>query len=135
MKYRVTLNGRVYEVIVEKGQAILADEYEAMAPSAAPAAAPAAAAPVAAPAAPAPAAPAAAAPLAAGEAVTAPLPGTVVAVKVSAGQSVRSGEILAVIEAMKMENEVLAPKDGLVAQVVASQGSTVKTGDPLVILS
>lgn len=131
MKYKVTLNGRVYEVVVEKGQAILADEYEALAP-----AAPAAAAPAAAPAAAAPAAaaPAAAAPIAAGEPVTAPLPGTVVAIKVTAGQAVKSGDVLAVIEAMKMENEVLAPKDGTVAQVVAAQGAAVKTGDPLVVL-
>lgn len=133
MKYKITLNGRVYEVVVEKGQAILADEYEAMAPAApAPAAPAAAAAPVAAAA---PAAPAAAASIAAGEPVNAPLPGTVVSVKVSAGQAVKSGDILAVIEAMKMENEVLAPKDGTVAQVVVAQGAAVKTGDPLVVLS
>lgn len=129
MKYKITLNNRVYEVVVEKGQAILADEYEAMAP-----AAPAPAAPAAAPAAAAAPAPAAAAPLAAGETITAPLPGTVVAVKVTAGQAVKSGDVLAVIEAMKMENEVLAPRDGAVAQVVASQGAAVKTGDPLVVL-
>lgn len=133
MKYKVTLNDKTYEVIVEKGQAILADEYEALVPAAA------APAPAAAPAAPAAAAPAAApaAPVvtAAGDPVCAPLPGVVVAIKVTAGQAVKGGELLAVIEAMKMENEVLAPKDGTVAQVVASQGASVKTGDPLVILA
>ncbi|MCD7829917.1 MAG: biotin/lipoyl-binding protein, partial [Clostridiales bacterium] len=74
-------------------------------------------------------------PVAAGEPVTAPLPGTVVSMKVSAGQAIKSGDIVAIIEAMKMENEVLAPRDGTVAQVVAGQGTAVKTGDPLVILS
>lgn len=132
MKYKVTLNDKTYEVIVEKGQAILADEYDAMAPAAAAPAAPAA--PAAAPAA-VPAAPAAPAVTAAGEPVNAPLPGTVVAIKVSQGQAVKGGELLAVIEAMKMENEVLAPKDGTVAQIVASQGAAVKTGDPLLILA
>ncbi|MCD7837726.1 MAG: acetyl-CoA carboxylase biotin carboxyl carrier protein subunit, partial [Clostridiales bacterium] len=63
------------------------------------------------------------------------LPGTVVSMKVSAGQTIKSGDIVAIIEAMKMENEVLAPRDGTVAQVVAGQGTAVKTGDPLVILS
>jgi glutaconyl-CoA decarboxylase len=133
MKYKITLNDKTYEVIVEKGQAILADEYDALAPAAAapaaPAAAPVAAAPAAAP------APAAAAPVAGGDPITAPLPGTVVAVKVTAGQAVKSGELVAVIEAMKMENEVLAPRDGTVAQIVAAQGTAVKTGDPLVVLS
>ncbi|MCQ2441916.1 MAG: biotin/lipoyl-binding protein [Oscillospiraceae bacterium] len=129
MKYKITLNDKTYEVIVEKGQAILADEYDAMAPAAA---APVAAAPVAA----APAAPAAApAGPVTGEPVTAPLPGTVVSVKVTAGQAVKSGELLAVIEAMKMENEVLSPRDGTVAQIVAAQGTAVKTGDPLVTLA
>jgi glutaconyl-CoA decarboxylase len=56
-------------------------------------------------------------------------------VKVTAGQAVKSGELVAVIEAMKMENEVLAPRDGTVAQIVAAQGTAVKTGDPLVVLS
>lgn len=131
MKYKITLNDKTYEVVVEKGQAILADEYDAMAPAAAAPAAPAAA--PAAAAAPAPAA-APAGPVT-GEPVTAPLPGTVVAVKVAAGQAVKSGELVAVIEAMKMENEVLAPRDGTVAQIVAAQGTAVKTGDPLITLA
>lgn len=138
MKYKITLNNKTYEVIVEKGQAILADEYDAAAPVTIPVAGGvpvAPAAPAAAPAAAAPAAPAAAAPLAAGEPITAPLPGTVVKIAVSAGQAVKSGDLLAIIEAMKMENEVLSPRDGTVVQIVGSQGAAVKTGDPLVILS
>ena len=130
MKYKVTLNGKVYEVEVEKGEAILAAEYEAAAPAAAPAtpaAAPAAAAPAA--------APAAGAALASGEVIAAPLPGSVVAIKVNAGEAVKRGQILVLIEAMKMENEVVAPRDGVVAQVAAKSGQTVSTGDALLVLS
>ena len=133
MKYKVTLNNRVYEVEVEAGKAMLLDEYEVAAPAApAPvvAAAPVAAAPVAAPAAaPAPAA------IAAGEAVTAPMPGTILRVNVAQGQAVKEGELLCVLEAMKMENEIFAPKAGSVAQVVVSKGSSVNTGDVLVVIA
>lgn len=130
MKYKVTLNGKVYEVEVEKGEAILVDEYEAMAPAPAPAAAP-----VATPATPAPAA-APAAPAAAGaNAVTSPLPGTVLEVKVSAGQAVKSGDLMFIIEAMKMENEVLAPRDGTVTKIIANKGSSVETGAALAELA
>ena len=132
MKYKVTLNGRTYEVEVEAGKAMLLDEYEAVAPTAAPVAAPAAApAPVAAPAA-APA-PAAAAPVA-GDAVTAPMPGNILKVNVTAGQAVKEGDVLVVLEAMKMENEILAPKACTVKQVLVSKGSTVDTGATLVVL-
>lgn len=132
MKYKVTLNSKVYEVEVEEGTAMLVDEYEAYVP--APAPAPVAAAPVPA-AAPAPAPAPAAAPQAAGEVVASPLPGTVLQVKVSAGESVKAGQLLLIIEAMKMENEVLAPRDGTVAQIVAAKGATVNTGDALIVLS
>ncbi len=132
MKYKVTLNGRTYEVEVEAGKAMLLDEYEAVVPTAAPVAAPAAApAPVAAPAA-APA-PAAAAPVA-GEAVTAPMPGNILKVNVTPGQAVKEGDVLVVLEAMKMENEILAPKACTVKQVLVSKGSTVDTGATLVVL-
>ena len=133
MKYKVTLKGRTYEVEVEAGEAILLDEYEAIAPSA-PAAAPAAAAPAAAPAPAAAAAPAAHAVTGAGDPVNAPMPGNILKVNVSQGQAVKSGDVLCVLEAMKMENEIMAPKDGTVTQVLVSKGSTVDTGAPLVVI-
>lgn len=133
MKYKVTLNGKTYEVEVEAGKAMLLDEYEAYAP--APAAAPAAAAP--APAAAPAAAPATPAPvaLAAGETVAAPMPGNILKINCTQGAAVKSGDILIILEAMKMENEILAPRDGTVAQVVVAQGATVDTGAPLVVLA
>ena len=130
MKYKVTLNGRTYEVEVEAGKAMLLDEYEAIVPSApaAPAAAPAAAAPAA------PAATAAPVVTGAGEAVNAPMPGTILKVNVTQGQKVAEGAVLCVLEAMKMENEILAPKAGTVTQVLAAKGATVDTGAPLVVI-
>ena len=131
MKYKITLNNRIYEVEVEAGKAMLLDEYEAVAPAAP--AAPVAAAPVAA----APAAPAAAAAPAvtgAGEAVNAPMPGTILKVSVAQGQAVKAGDVLVLLEAMKMENEIKAPKAGTVTQVVTSKGASVNTGDPLVVI-
>ena len=132
MKYKVTLNGRTYEVEVEQGKAMLTDEYEAYAPAPAAPAAPAAAAP-AAPAAPAPAADPAV--TAAGEPVNSPMPGTILRVEVTQGAAVKEGQLLVVLEAMKMENEILAPKDGTVAQVVVQKGSHVETGSPLIVLA
>ena len=129
MKYKVTLNGRTYEVEVEAGQAMLLAEYEAVAP--APAAAPVAAAPAAPAAAPVAAAPAV---TGAGEAVNAPMPGTILKVNVKQGDAIKSGTVLCVLEAMKMENEILAPKDGTVTQVIVAKGSSVDTGAPLVVI-
>lgn len=130
MVYKVTLKGRTYEVEVEAGKAMLLDEYEAIAPSApAPVAAPVAAAPAA-------AAPAAAPAITgAGEPVKAPMPGNILKVNVTAGQQVTEGQVLVVLEAMKMENEILAPKTGTVTQVLVSKGSTVDTDAPLVVLA
>ena len=133
MKYKVTLNNRVYEVEVEEGQAMLLDEYELKAPAApAPAAAPVAA--VAAPAAAAPAAPAGGA-LAAGEVVKSPMPGNVLRINVTQGQKVAEGDVLLVLEAMKMENEVVASKAGTVAQIVVAKGAVVDTDAPLVVIA
>lgn len=132
MKYKITLNDRTYEVEVEDGKAMLLDEYEAYVPAAP-------AAPVAAPAAPAatPAAAPAAAPAvtANGEVVAAPMPGTVLNINVTVGQAVNAGDVLVVLEAMKMENEIKAPKAGTVTQIVATKGSTVETGAALVVLA
>ena len=129
MKYKVTLNGRTYEVEVEAGKAMLLDEYEAIAP------APVAAAPVAAPAAEAPAAaPAAPVVVGAGESVNAPMPGTILKVNVTQGQAVKAGTVLCVLEAMKMENEIMAPKDGTVTQVLVTKGASVDTGAALVVI-
>ena len=133
MKYKVTLNNKTYEIEVENGSAMLLKEYEAIAPAApAPVAAPVAAAPAAAPApAPAPAAVA----TAAGEQVTSPMPGNILRVEVTQGQAVKKGQILVVLEAMKMENEIVAPRDGTVAQIVTPKGSVVDTGAVLVVLA
>ena len=133
MKYKVTLNNRTYEVEVEAGEAMLVDEYEAFAPAAAAPAAPAAPAPAAAPAAaPAPA-PAAAA-LASGEVVKSPMPGNILKINVSQGQAVKEGDVLIVLEAMKMENEIVAPKAGSVAQIAVTKGQVVETGTPLIVI-
>ena len=117
MKYKITLNGKTYEVEVEAGQAMLVDEYEAYGP--APAAAPA---------------PAASAAPAAGEQICAPMPGNILAVNVTAGQTVKKGDVLMVLEAMKMENEIMCPRDGVVASVNTSKGASVESGTLLCVL-
>ena len=131
MKYKVTLNNRVYEVEVDQGEAMLVNEYELAAPAvAAPAAAPAAVAPAADPA----AAPAAGA-LAAGEVITSPMPGNILKINVAQGQKVNEGDVLIVLEAMKMENEISATKSGTVAQISVTKGAVVETGTPLVVIA
>lgn len=133
MKYKITLQGRTYEVEVEAGKAQLLSEYEAVAPVAPQAAT---AAPVAAPVNAAPTAvTAAAAQTAAGEVVTSPMPGTILRVEVTAGQQVKDGEVLMILEAMKMENEIVASKSGSVAQILAPKGTVVDTGTPLVVIA
>jgi biotin carboxyl carrier protein len=123
---RITVNGTAYDVQVEELGG------NAAAPAAA-ASAPAAPAPVAAPA---PAEKPAAKPAApaGGEAVSSPMPGTIVSVNVQVGQSVKKGEVLLVLEAMKMENEIMAPHDAKVAAVLVNKGDSVETGTPLVSL-
>lgn len=117
-KFNVNVNGTLYQVEVE--------EIAANAAPAAPVAAPVAAAPKAAPAA-APAPKAAPAPAGA-EAVKAPMPGNILEVCVKDGQSVNAGDILFILEAMKMENEIMAPKAGVVSGVAVQKGATVATG-------
>ena len=123
MKYKVKLNGKIYEVEVEKGNAELLSEYDAIS------------APVAAPAAPAvaaaPAAAAAPAPAASGNATKSPLPGVVVAVKKNVGDKVKAGEVVMLIEAMKMENEITATKDGTIGAILAPKGTQVQVGTGL----
>ena len=131
MRYKVTLNNRVYEVEVEQGEAMLVDEYELKAPAAAAPAAPVAAA---VPAAAAPAAPAGAA-LAAGEVIKSPMPGNILKILVSQGQQVKEGETLIILEAMKMENEIVATRAGSVAQIAVSKGQVVETDTPLVVIA
>ena len=130
MIYKVTLNGKIYEVEVEKGEAVIQSEYEAALPQSAPAAATVAQAPVQT-ATPAQSAPAAAA---GANAIVAPMPGTINAVKVTSGQQVKKGEVLVILEAMKMENEIYADKDGKIGQVFVQKGASVQTGAPLVEL-
>ncbi len=133
MIYKVTINDKVYEVEVEKGKANLL-RTTAVEAAPAPAAAPVAAAPAAAPAPAAPAAPAAS--VQAGTTpVNSPMPGTILDVKVAVGQAVKEGDLLVILEAMKMENEIYAPCAGTVAQVLTSKGASVDTGAPLVTIS
>lgn len=137
MKYIVTLNGKNYEVNVEETEAIIESVTDVPVAVAAPA--PVAAAPVAA----APAAPVAEAPAAApaapvavgdGEKVLAPMPGNILAVNVSAGQAVKKGDVMFILEAMKMENEIVAPNDGTVKQILVQKGNTVDTDEVLAVI-
>lgn len=122
--YRITVNGTSYDVSVEE-----------LSGGAAPAAAPVAAAPVAAPA---PAAPAAPAPVAGGAGsikVSSPMPGKILAVKANVGDSVKKGQVILILEAMKMENEVVAPEDGTIASIDVTVGASVESGDTLATLN
>jgi len=129
--YTITVNGNVYEVTVEEGftGAASAPKAAAPAPKAAPAAAPKAAAPAPA------AAPAAPAGAAGAVAVTAPMPGKILGVKASAGQAVKKGQVILILEAMKMENEIVAPQDGTVATINVAVGDSVEPGATLATLN
>lgn len=139
--YTITVNGNVYEVTVEEGFTGKASAPAAR--PAAPAPAPAAPAPAPAPApvapapAPAPAAPAPtpAAPAAGSITVSAPMPGKILGVKTSVGAAVKKGQVILILEAMKMENEIVAPEDGTVASVNVSVGEMVEPGATLATLN
>ncbi len=119
--YTITVNGNVYEVTVEEGTGAV----PAAAPKAAPKAAPAAPK----------AAPKAAAGAAGSVTVSAPMRGKILAVKASVGQAVKKGDVLAVLEAMKMENDIVAPQDGTIASVNVAAGETVETGATIATLN
>ena len=113
-KYNVNVNGKTYQIEIEEVQNF--DPKQAPAAPAAPAAVPAAA-------------------LASGEVVKSPMPGNILKINVAPGQKVEEGDVLIVLEAMKMENEIVATKSGTVAQVAVSKGAVVETGAPLVVIA
>lgn len=120
--YTITVNGTPYNVTVEEGNSPAAPVASAPAPAAAPAPQ---AAPKAAP-----------APAAAGSVkVDAPMPGNILDVKVSNGTAVKAGQVLVILEAMKMENEIVAPQDGTVASINVNKGDTVEAGQTIVTLA
>ena len=120
--YRITVNGVAYDVAVEE-----------LGAGAVPAAAPVAAAPVATPVA-APAAPVASGAEGAVK-IAAPMPGKILAIKANAGQAVKKGDVVMILEAMKMENEITAPEDGTVASINVAVGDSVESGDTLASLN
>ncbi len=137
MKYNVTLNGKIYEVDVTESDAVVTGITQVPVAVAAPAVAPVAVAPVAAPEAPAavPAAAPAVTPVSAdGTQVKAPMPGTILAVKKNVGEAVKAGDVIVVLEAMKMENDIVAPCDGTVKSINAPKGSTVNTDDVIAVI-
>lgn len=123
-KYNITVNGTTYEVVVEEVGASSVVYAPAPAPAPAPVAAPA----------PATAKPAA--PTAGGTVqVTAPMPGTILDIKVSVGQAVKKGDTVCVLEAMKMENDIPAPQDGVVASINLQKGASCSANDVIITLS
>ena len=146
MKYIVTVNGKKYEVEVERedgGKKLLTRSSSAAAPIERISTTPVAAAPIL-------AAPiketapareeisnpqAAPVPIGEGNVVTSPLPGSIFDIKVNVGDAVKSGQVLIVIEAMKMETEIVAPTDGVVVSVLVKKGDAVETDASLVILN
>ena len=114
-RFNITVNGKAYDVAVEE-----ITDGSAPVQAAAPSAKPAAPAPAAAPAA-----------VGEGTKVTAPMPGNILDVKVKTGDTVTKGQVLMVLEAMKMENDIVAPCDGTVTSVIAKKGDTVNASDAL----
>ncbi|MGN1114643.1 MAG: biotin/lipoyl-containing protein [Oscillospiraceae bacterium] len=117
-RYNITVNGKAYDVAVEEMGADSTTAPVAAAPAAAPKAAPAPAA----------------APVADGTKVTAPMPGTILDIKVAVGDTVKAGQAIVVLEAMKMENDVNAPCDGKVLSINTTKGSAVETGAVLAVI-
>ena len=115
-KFNISVNGNSYEVEVEEIGGAPAPVQKSAAPAPKPAAAPKAAS----------------APVSGATTVEAPMPGSIVSVKVKNGDTVNEGDVLCVLEAMKMENEIMAPKSGKIVAVCTSQGASVNTGDALV---
>lgn len=135
-KYNITVNGTSYEVVVEEVSSDGAVYAPVAVPAAAPVAAPvAAAAPAPKAAAPAPKAAPAATGAKGSVSITAPMPGTILDVKVSVGQSVKKGDTVCVLEAMKMENDIPASQDGVVASINVQKGASVGANDVLVTLA
>lgn len=133
-KFRITINGETYEVEVED---LGGDAPVRRAPVAAPVNVPQAAAPVVQPSAPAPkpeAKPAAKPAVASANDVTAPMPGTILDVKVNVGDAVQAGQTVLILEAMKMENEIAAPAAGTVKAIHVSKGAAVNPGDVLITI-
>ncbi len=128
-KYNITVNGTTYEVIVEEAGTVATAPTYTPPVAAAPAAAPAA------PAAPKAQAPKAQASQAGGTPVTAPMPGTILDVKVSVGQAIKKGDVICVLEAMKMENDIPSPADGTVASINVQKGSNVNANDVIITLN
>ena len=124
-KYNITVNGNTYEVFVEEADA--GNSAPVYTPAPAPVATAAPAAPKAQQAAPSGAQGSAK--------VNAPMPGTILDVKVSVGQSVKKGDVICVLEAMKMENDIPAPADGVVASINVQKGASVNAGDVLATLN
>jgi len=116
MKYLITLNDKKYEVVVEKGDAYIANTttISGSAPTNKPAQVNNSSE---------------------GEVIKAPIPGSVLDIKVNSGDRVKKGQIVLILEAMKMENEIVAPRDGVVKQIYVSKGKSVSTGDVLVALA
>ncbi len=131
MIYKVSLNGKIYEVEVEKGEAVIKAEFDAALPTVSVSEAAFAPQAPAASAAPAPVAASSAQATAGAAVVTAPMNGNINAIKVTTGQTVKEGDVVMILEAMKMENDIPASKSGKIGQIFVQKGATVDTGAQL----